>query len=138
MTAIDAGALHHVGIAVPSLREATRFYRDVLGYSVGPEHVLPEQHITAVFATHGDSRIELLEPTDDDSGVARFVAERGRQTVHHLCFEVADLTRTLERLAAEGAELIDRVPRRGIEGSVAFVHPRWTGGVLIELLEVAR
>lgn len=135
---IKAGPLHHVGIAVPSLRDATSFYRDVLGYSIGREHVLPEQRIRALFATHGGSRIELLEPTDADSGVARFVAERGRQTVHHLCFEVDDLAGTLERLAAEGAELIDRAPRRGIEGHVAFVHPRWTGGVLIELLEVAR
>jgi methylmalonyl-CoA/ethylmalonyl-CoA epimerase len=135
---VDAGRLHHVAIAVPSLGEATAFYRDVLGYALGPEHVMTEQRIRAVFATRDGSRVELIEPTDTESGVARFVAERGRQTLHHLCFEVRDLARTLDRLAAEGVELIDRAPRTGIDGLVAFMHPRATGGVLIELLEVAR
>ena len=139
MTAgIDAGPLHHVGISVPSLREATAFYRDVLGYALGPEHVLPDQHIKAVFATREASRIELLEPTDTTSGIARFVGERGRATMHHLCFEVRDLARTLDRLAAEQVELIDRAPRRGVDGLVAFLHPRASGGVLVELLQVSR
>ena len=137
-TGIDAGALHHVGIAVPSLRDATAFYREVLGYDVGREHVLTDQRIKAVFVTRDDSRIELLEPTDTESGVARFVAERGRATMHHLCFEVRDLAGTLDRLTAEGVELIDRTPRRGVEGLVAFLHPRSAGGVLVELLEIAR
>ena len=135
---VDAGRLHHVAIAVPSLRDASAFYRDVLGYTLGPEHVMAEQRIKAVFATREDSRIELIEPTDTESGVARFVEERGRQTMHHLCFEVSDLGRTLDRLAAEGVDLIDHAPRTGIDGLVAFIHPRATGGVLIELLELAR
>lgn len=135
---IGAGALHHVGIAVPRLDDVIPFYRDVLGYEVGPIHDLPDQRIRAVFATQGESRVELLEPTDSASGVARFVAERGRATMHHVCFVVHDLARTLDRLAADGVELIDRAPRRGIEGSVAFLHPRAAGGVLIELLEVRR
>ena len=135
---VDAGRLHHVAIAVPSLRDASAFYRDVLGYTLGPEHLMAEQRIKAVFATRDDSRIELIEPTDTESGVARFVSERGRQTMHHLCFEVRDLGRTLDRLAAEGVDLIDHAPRTGIDGLVAFIHPRATGGVLIELLELAR
>jgi methylmalonyl-CoA/ethylmalonyl-CoA epimerase len=138
LTGLDAGPLHHVGIAVPSLDEAIPFYRDVLGYEIGPRHVLPEQRITAVFATRGDSRVELLEPSDAESGVARFVAERGRPTMHHLCFEVSDLAGTLERLAASGVELVDKAPRRGIDGLVAFLHPRAANGVLVELLEIAR
>jgi methylmalonyl-CoA/ethylmalonyl-CoA epimerase len=139
MTALaDAGALHHVGIVVPSVADAIPFYRDVLGYSIGPEHVLAEQRVRVVFVAKGESRIELLEPTDSESGVARFLAERGRATMHHLCFEVADLSGTLARLAAQGIELVDRAPRRGVEGEVAFLHPRAAGGVLIELLQRSR
>jgi len=135
---IAAGPLHHVGIAVPSLAEAIPFYRDRLGYTVGAVHDLPDQRIRAVFATNGESRVELLEPTDADSGVARFVAERRRAAMHHLCFAVTDLAGTLDRLAADGVELVDRAPRNGIEGRVAFLHPRAAGGVLVELLELAR
>jgi methylmalonyl-CoA/ethylmalonyl-CoA epimerase len=88
-----------------------------------------------VFVSKGDSRVELLEPTDTESGVARFLAERGRATLHHLCFEVVDLKATLDRLAREGVELVDRSPRQGAEGQVAFLHPRAAGGVLVELLQ---
>lgn len=136
MTALaDAGPLHHVGVVVPSLAEAIPFYRDVLGYAVGPQHDLRDQRVKVVFVTRGDSRVELLEPTDGESGVARFLAERGRATLHHMCFEVPDLAGTLARLAGAGVELLDRAPRRGVEGLVAFVHPRAAGGVLVELLE---
>lgn len=134
----DAGPLHHVGIVVPSLAEAIPFYRDVLGHAIGPEHALAEQGVRVVFVAKGESRVELLEPTDGDSGVARFLAERGRATLHHLCFEVADLPGTLDRLAREGIELVDHAPRRGVEGLVAFLHPRAAGGVLIELLQRSR
>ena len=123
---------------MPSLAAAIPFYRDMLGYAVGPIHDVPEQRIRAAFATQGASRVELLEPTDAESGVARFVAERGRAAMHHVCFEVRDLAGTLDRLAADGVELIDRAPRRGIEGQVAFLHPRAAGGVLVELLEIRR
>lgn len=135
---IGAGPLHHVGIAVPSLHDAIRFYRDVLGYAIGPAHDVPEQHVRVVFATRDGSRVEFLEPTDGASGVARFLAERGRATMHHLCFEVADLAGTLARLSHEGVELIDWAPRQGVEGRVAFVHPRASGGVLVELIELPR
>jgi methylmalonyl-CoA/ethylmalonyl-CoA epimerase len=135
MTGIDAGPLHHVGVVVPSLADAIPFYRDVLGYSVGSEHRLDEQRVKVVFLSKGESRVELLEPTDTESGVARFLKERGRATMHHLCFEVTDLAGTLARLSAQGIELVDRAPRRGVEGVVAFLHPRAAGGVLIELLQ---
>jgi methylmalonyl-CoA/ethylmalonyl-CoA epimerase len=135
MTGIDAGPLHHIGVVVPSLADATPFYRDVLGYAVGPEHRLDEQRVKVVFVTKGPSRVELLEPTDTDSGVARFLKERGRATMHHVCFEVADLAGTLARLSAQGIELVDNAPRRGAEGMVAFLHPRAAGGVLVELLQ---
>jgi methylmalonyl-CoA/ethylmalonyl-CoA epimerase len=133
-----AGPLHHVGVVVPRIADALPFYRDVLGYAAGPVHDMPEQHVKVLFITRGDSRVELLEPTDADSGVARFLAERGRATMHHLCFEVTDLAGTLDRLAREGVELVDRTPRVGVEGPVAFVHPRAAGGVLIELIQHSR
>ena len=133
-----AGPLHHVGIVVPSLADAIPFYRDVLGYAIGPEHSVPEQRVRVVFVTKDESRVELLEPTDRESGVARFLSERGRATVHHLCFEVTDLRGTLDRLARGGVELVDRAPRNGVEGQVAFLHPRAAGGVLIELLQRSR
>jgi len=133
----EAGPLHHIGVVVPSLSEAIPFYRDVLGYAIGPVREVGDQHVKVIFVTRGDSRVELLEPTDKDSGVARFLADRGRATMHHLCFEVRDLKGTLDRLVKDGVELIDRAPRRDVEGLVAFVHPRATGGVLVELVEVS-
>jgi methylmalonyl-CoA/ethylmalonyl-CoA epimerase len=134
----DAGPLHHIGIVVPRITDALPFYRDVLGYAVGPLHDVPEQRVKVVFVTRGDSRVELLEPTDAESGVARFLAERGRATLHHVCFEVGDLRSTLDRLAREGVDLVDRAPRVGVEGPVAFIHPRASGGVLVELIERSR
>ena len=133
-----AGPLHHVGVVVPKIADALPFYRDVLGYAIGPVHDMPEQQVKVVFITQGESRVELLEPTDADSGVARFLAERRRATMHHLCFEVVDLKGTLDRLAREGVELVDRAPRAGVEGPVAFIHPRASGGVLIELIQLSR
>jgi methylmalonyl-CoA/ethylmalonyl-CoA epimerase len=137
MRGIGAGELHHVAVAVPSLADAIPFYRDLLGYRVDEPRLVADQRVRVAFATREGSRIELLEPTDADSGVARFVAERGRPTLHHLCFVVDDLAGTLARLAAEGVELVDRVPRRGVEGQVAFLHPRAANGVLVELIDRA-
>ena len=135
MKGIGAGELHHVAVAVPSLSETIPFYRDVLGYRVDEPRVIADQRVRVAFATRDGSRVELLEPTDTDSGVARFVAERGRPTLHHLCFVVDDLASTLVRLASEGVELVDRAPRRGVEGLVAFLHPRASNGVLVELID---
>ena len=137
MKGIGAGELHHVAVAVPSLAETIPFYRDVLGYHVDEPRLIAEQRVRVVFATREGSRIELLEPADTDSGVARFVAERGRPTLHHLCFVVDDLAETLVRLADEGVELVDHTPRRGVEGLVAFLHPRAASGVLVELIDRA-
>jgi methylmalonyl-CoA/ethylmalonyl-CoA epimerase len=88
------------------------------------------------FLTVGESRIELVEPTSEDTGVARFLASRG-EGFHHVCFEVPDLAATLDELAAGGVELIDRAPRAGADGPVAFIHPRSAHGVLVELVEAA-
>jgi methylmalonyl-CoA/ethylmalonyl-CoA epimerase len=135
MRGIGAGELHHVAVAVPSLAEAVPFYRDVLGYRVDEPRLVADQHVRVTFATRDGSRVELLEPTDGESGVARFIAERGRPTLHHLCFVVDDLAGTLVRLASEGVELVDHEPRRGALGLVAFLHPHAANGVLVELID---
>lgn len=131
----EAKELHHVSIVVPSIAESLPFYRDTLGLRAGEVRALADQRVRAVFLTAANARIELIEPTDTESGVARFLAERGKSALHHLCFVVDDLRATLAVLAARGVELIDREPRRGAEGDVAFLHPRASGGVLVELID---
>ena len=130
-----AGLVHHVAIAVPSIAEALPFYRDVLGLAVGETKEVPDQRVRIAFLAAPNTIIELVEPLGADTGVARFVAERGKPALHHLCFVVDDLAGTLDRLAAGGVELVDRVPRAGVEGDVAFLHPRASDGVLVELID---
>jgi methylmalonyl-CoA/ethylmalonyl-CoA epimerase len=134
---IELGPLHHVAVAVPRIEEALPFYRDVLGLVAGPIRELPDQRVRVVFIGDDRQRIELVQPLDPDSGVGRFVAERGRPTLHHICYVVDDLEGTLARLEREGVELVDRGPRHGAEGDVAFLHPRAAAGVLVELIDRA-
>lgn len=129
--------LHHVGVAVHSIEAALPFYKDTLGLEAGTVVELRDQAVRVVFLEGGPGRIELLEPTDSASGVARFLAERGRATLHHVCFAVDDLAGVLRDMSARGVELVDRVPRRGAEGDVAFLHPRAADGVLVELIDRA-
>lgn len=133
----EAGDLHHVSVVVASIAESLPFYRDTLGMQAGPLREVADQQVRVVFLSAPNARIELIEPTDDASGAARFLAERGKPTLHHLCFVVEDLRSMLGALAAGGVELIDREPRRGAEGDVAFLHPRASGGVLVELIDRA-
>ena len=131
------GPLHHVAIAVPRLEDALPFYRDTLGLQAEPIRDLPDQRVRMVFLGDAKGRIELIQPTDGESGVAKFVAEHPKPTLHHVCYVVDDIAGTLEKLARDGVELVDRAPRRGAEGMVAFIHPRASGGVLIELIDRA-
>jgi methylmalonyl-CoA/ethylmalonyl-CoA epimerase len=130
----EARELHHVSVVVPSIAGALPFYRDTLGLAAAAPRDITDQRVRAVFLSGVGTRIELIEPTDSSSGVARFLAERG-PALHHLCFVVDDLRATLDALADRGVELVDREPRRGAEGDVAFLHPRASGGVLIELID---
>jgi methylmalonyl-CoA/ethylmalonyl-CoA epimerase len=134
---LSARELHHVGVVVPSIDAALPFYRDTLGLDAGTVVELRDQAVRVVFLSGDAGRIELLEPTDSASGVARFLADRGRATLHHVCFAVDDLAGVLRDMAASGIELVDRSPRRGAEGDVAFLHPRAADGVLIELIDRA-
>ena len=133
----EAGELHHVSVVVPSIADSLPFYRDTLGMRPGPVREIADQRVRVVFLSAPNALVELIEPTDSGSGVARFLAERGRPTLHHLCYVVDDLRGTLAALARRGIELIDREPRAGAEGDVAFLHPRASGGVLVELIDRA-
>jgi methylmalonyl-CoA/ethylmalonyl-CoA epimerase len=128
------GKVHHVALIVRSLVEAERFWRDALGLPLETVMDIPQDRVRIAFLTVGESKVELVEPTDDTTGVARFLASKG-EGFHHVCFEVPNLAETLLRLEIDGLELIDRAPRRGAEGPVAFIHPRSCHGVLVELIE---
>ena len=128
------GRVHHVALVVADLEQSLGFWRDMLGLPV--ELVLPIEtdRVTIAFLPVGESKVELVMPTNDTTGVARFLAAKG-EGFHHVCFEVANLSETLMRLDMDGIELIDSVPRKGAEGPVAFLHPRSCHGVLVELIE---
>ena len=128
------GKVHHIAVVVADVERSLGFWRDTLGLPV--ELILPIEHdrVTIAFLPVGESKLELVQPTDDSTGVARFLAGKG-EGFHHVCFEVANLTETLIRLELDGLELIDSAPRRGAEGPVAFIHPRSCHGVLVELIE---
>lgn len=127
--------INHIGVAVRSIDAATPFYRDVLGMTFEGTEVVAEQKVKVAFFAVGESRVELLEPTADDSPVAKFLEKNGEGT-HHIAYEVDDLAATLEKLKAAGVRLIDEVPRCGAHGTrIAFLHPKASGGVLTELCQ---
>jgi methylmalonyl-CoA/ethylmalonyl-CoA epimerase len=128
------GRIHHVAVVVRSIEAGLAFWRDILGLELEMVADVERDHVRIAFLGVGESKVELVEPTDDTTGVARFLDSRG-EGFHHVCFEVANLAETLLRLEIEGVELIDTAPRRGAEGPVAFLHPRSCQGVLVELIE---
>ena len=123
----------HVGIAVSSIAAALPFYRDILGFVPDPPETADGATIVSLAA--GDVRVELLEPQTPDGPVARFLARRG-PGIHHICYRVPDLDAALARCRAAGYQLIDEAPRIGARGRrIAFLHPKATAGVLLELTE---
>jgi methylmalonyl-CoA/ethylmalonyl-CoA epimerase len=128
------GRIHHVAVIVAELDPAVAFWRDALGLELEVVQEMADDRVRIAFLPIGESKIELVEPTDDSTGVARFLAKNG-EGFHHVCFEVANLAETLLRLEIDGIELIDTAPRKGAEGPVAFLHPRSCHGVLVELIE---
>ena len=126
--------IDHIGIAVKSLGEAKAFY-EALGLLCGGEEEVTDQKVRVAFFAAGDSRIELLEPTDPLGPIGRFLEKRG-PGLHHLCVRVDDIGKALSELRAKGYALIDQEPKVGAGGHlVAFVHPKSTGGVLLELCQ---
>lgn len=127
--------INHIGIAVQSLDEAIPFYRDNLGMSFMGTEEVPDQKVKVAFFQVGESKIELLEPTADDSPVARSLEKNG-PGIHHIAYEVEDIEAAIAKLVSEGARMIDSVPRKGAHGArIAFIHPKTSGGVLTELCQ---
>lgn len=127
--------LDHVAIAVASIAQAMPLFEGLTGATGSTAEPVDAQGVTVAFLGEGEGRLELIEPLSAESGVARFLAKRG-PGIHHLAYRVADLPATLDELAARGLQLIDRSPRPGAHGHrVAFIHPKSTGGVLVELVE---
>ncbi len=126
--------IDHVGIVVSSIDESLKTYRDQMGFTLLERVEVPEQKVEAAFLDAGNSTLELIAPTDSESGTARFLANRGEGT-HHICFQVDDIVAALDELRRQGVRLIDQTPRQGVHGLVAFVHPKATHGMMIELLQ---
>ncbi|OGD45669.1 methylmalonyl-CoA epimerase [Candidatus Bathyarchaeota archaeon RBG_13_46_16b] len=128
--------MDHVGVAVKSLDDAIRVYCDVLGFELKGIHVLTERKVRVAFiSTGGKTQIELLEPLDSNSAIAKFLETRG-EGIHHFAVEVDNIDVALAEMKKEGVALIDEQPQMGAEGKrIAFVHPKSTKGVLMELVE---
>lgn len=127
-------SIDHLGIAVKSLAEAKSIYQN-LGLDVSPEEVVEAERVRLVMVPVGESRLELLEPTSDDSVIARFLAKRG-EGLHHVCLRVSNLAAAVEKLKRDGVRLVSEEIKVGAGGHrYVFVHPASAGGVLLELVE---
>ncbi|MHA2262865.1 MAG: methylmalonyl-CoA epimerase [Candidatus Thorarchaeota archaeon] len=132
---MSAEKIDHIGIAVRSIEERLPYYRDVLGLEYLGDETISEQSVRVAFLQVGESRIELIEPTSEDSPVAKFLEKR-KEGIHHVAIRVKDIRTALAKHEVEGSHLIDSEPRTGAHNMlIAFVHPKSTGGVLLELCE---
>jgi methylmalonyl-CoA/ethylmalonyl-CoA epimerase len=129
--------VNHIAVAVPDIEEALKFWRDAMGIDVNHVEDVPSQKSKVAFLPVGDTEVELVQPTSDDSGVAKFVAEKGGG-MHHLCFEVDDCAATMAELKAKGIRLLNEEPNVLPGRKMAFIHPKSTGGVLVELYEITK
>jgi methylmalonyl-CoA/ethylmalonyl-CoA epimerase len=127
--------IEHIGIAVNNLDAAIRFYEDTIGLKCYKIEKVPEQKVRTAFFMVGQTKIELLESTDPDGAIGKFIEKRG-EGIHHIAFAVENIGKQLESLSHAGVKLIDQQPRKGAEGlDIAFLHPKTAYGVLIELCE---
>lgn len=127
--------IDHIAIAVQNLEEAAKFYQDFLGLSLGGIEQIEGMDTKVGFLAIGETTIELVQPTKEETGLAKFLAARG-PGIHHICLEVDDIEAELRAYKEKGALLIDETPRKGAHGTkVGFIHPKTSGGVLIELCE---
>jgi methylmalonyl-CoA/ethylmalonyl-CoA epimerase len=129
--------INHVAIVVAEIESALTFWRDALGLEVDHIEEVPSQKSVVAFLPLGESEVELVKPATEDSGVAKFLAERGGG-MHHICFEVDDIEDMLGELKAKGVRLINETPLELPGRKMAFVHPKAAGGVLVELYEVTK
>jgi len=127
--------ISHIGIAVESLDEQIPYYRDVLGLKFSGTEIVADQKVKVAFFEVGDTRIELLEATDEESPIAKFIAKKG-QGIHHMAYQVENCKLAIKKMDETGIRLIDTEPRVGAGGhKIAFLHPRSTFGILTELTE---
>lgn len=129
-------SINHIAIVVPDLEAGKRFWVEAMGMSLDHVAHVPAEGVTVAFLPVGEAEVELVQPLDEESGVARYLAKHG-PGIHHICFEVDDIQAQLDRLRNAGIELINETPRVAADGKqYAFVHPRSTGGVLVELYQL--
>jgi methylmalonyl-CoA/ethylmalonyl-CoA epimerase len=127
--------IDHIGIAVNSIEQAGKLYTDIMGLKIENVENVPDQKVNVAFIPITDSEVELLESTDPDGPVAKYINSRG-EGVQHIAFRVENIEEALEELKEKGIRLIDQVPRKGAGGAkIAFIHPKETHGVLVELCE---
>lgn len=130
--------IEHIGIAVKNLEESIKYYEGILGLKCYSTETVEEQKVKTAFFKVGETKIELLEPTSDDSPVAKFIAKKG-EGVHHIAFSVDNLNSKLKDVESKGIQLIDKTSRKGAEGlNIGFLHPKSTGGVLTEFCELPK
>ncbi len=128
--------INHIGIAVKNLEESMKFYRDQLGFTFNGVDEVASQKVKVAFFKIGETNIELVQATSEDSPIAKYL-EKNREGIHHICYEVEDINAALDNLKSKGVKLIDNEPRDGAHGTkVAFVHPKASGGVLTEICQV--
>jgi len=133
----DIKKINHIGVVVADIDEALKFWRDAMGIKVSHIADIPSQKSQVAFLPVGESELELVKPTSDDSGTAKFLQDRGGG-MHHLCFEVADISAKLADLKSKGIRLINEEPVVLPGRKMAFIHPKSTGGVLVELYEISK
>jgi methylmalonyl-CoA/ethylmalonyl-CoA epimerase len=127
--------IEHIGIAVKNLEDAIRFYEKIFGLKCYNVEEISDQKVKTAFFRVGDTKIELLESNDSESSIGKFIANRG-EGIHHIAFAVNDIEKQLKHAEDNGVRLIDSRPRKGAEGlDIAFLHPKSTSGVLIEICE---
>jgi len=127
--------IDHIGIAVKGIEQAGKFYTDILGLEIEDTEHVEDQKVNVAFIPVADSEVELLASTDSDGPVAKYLESRG-EGVQHIAFRVEDIEEALRELKEKGVRLIDQAPREGAGGArIAFIHPKETNGVLVELCE---
>ena len=130
----QARHINHVAIVVKDAAETLRFYQETFGVPDADIEEIADQGVLASLVVVGGTNLELIQPVSPDTGVARFLESRG-EALHHICFEVENLQGALDSIKSSGARLIDESPREGLAGMIAFIHPKSTRGVLVELVD---
>lgn len=132
---MNAKKIDHIGIAVKNLDETLKFYQDILGLECAGTEIVEEQKVKVAFLPIGDSEVELLESTEEDGPIAKFIEKKG-EGIQHIAYRVDNIEKAIEEMKEKGIRMIDEKPRYGAGGAkIAFCHPKSTGGVLVELSE---